>query len=212
MIFVKKLQITRKNFFLFLIDKFLFILNGIVRFLEAVLKNVFVSLLFFFLLLKGFFNSIPRHLFLIVFSNVIQLVIHIETIVSQQQLKLGYHTLTQSLNRSHTDSLIRSLIHTLSHLFTTANIYTLTHSNKHTFYTHTRTHTRSHPHTILLEILEISFSLLKISFNLLKTLKDFDSKSLRVAKSWLKINNIYSKSRTSYSPNICSICHTFFSR
>ena len=108
---------------------------------EAVIKNVFVSLLFFFLLVKGFFNSIPRHLFLIVFSNVIQLVIHIETIVSQQQLKLGYHTLTQSLNRSHTDSLIRSLIHTLTHSFTPANTHTLTHSNKHTFNSHTLAHT-----------------------------------------------------------------------
>ena len=120
------------NFFLFS--------NGNVRFLEAVLKNVFVSLLFF-LLLKGFFNSIPRHLFLIVFSNVIQLVIHIETIASQQQLKLGYHTLAQSLNRSHTVSLIRSLIHTLTHSFTPANTHTVTHSHRRTLNSHTHTHT-----------------------------------------------------------------------
>ena len=42
--------------------------------------------------------------------------------VYQQQHKLGYHTLTQLINRSHT----HPLIHTFTHSFTPANTHTLT--------------------------------------------------------------------------------------
>ena len=93
--------------------------------------------MFSFLLLKGFFNSISCHLLLIVFSNIINLVMHIETIVYQQQFKV-------SLNRLHTHSLTHSLIHTLTHSFTPANAQTVTHSHRHILNSHTHAQTLTH--------------------------------------------------------------------
>ena len=174
----------------------------IFRFLEAALKTFFESLLFSFLLLKGFFNSLPCHLFLMVFSNVIQLVIHIETIASQQQLKLGYHTLAQSLNRSHTVSLIRSLIHTLTYSFTYANNHTITLKQAHIQLTYTRTHTLTLSHNFTRN----TRNLFQFARNLIQFAQNQKGFLLKITKScWeltkkqqylLKISNILSKTRT----------------
>ena len=92
----------------------------------------------------------------------------------QQQLKLGYHILTQSFKRSHTHSLTHSLIHTLTHSFTPVNPHT------HTQLTQTRTHTHSHPHTILVKMLEI-FQFARNLIQFAQNPQWFCSKSLSVS-------------------------------